>query len=246
LFVYTGLSLPLLDFQHVGILKLEGADPWKYTSFPCAFPLQGCIPWDSSKQIPEEANIFSPEVLGCDTACTASSGCWSMLGSGAGCCWALHIPFTVWPNVNQKLQPWGTKKGGSRGDSHTGGSYFPKEPIMTTILMFAGARLWRKQCKNSRMRTARDKYSLENVARAAWVKACRAAVKGKIRSCNERPWAMLKTKTPRHCATASPSPNCHKMLLPSAQWLHSSVRNLPYSVFSGLEHKWVGEELLDR
>lgn len=64
LFIHTGLHPPLLDFLHMArtVLEHEGGSPEDPPALLNPSSLQGHLPGDSSKQIPEQ------EVQGCDLA----------------------------------------------------------------------------------------------------------------------------------------------------------------------------------
>lgn len=50
------------------VLEVGGCDPWKSINSPWPLYLQGCIPWDSSKQVTEQSKVCFPEVQCCDPA----------------------------------------------------------------------------------------------------------------------------------------------------------------------------------
>lgn len=57
--------------------------------------LQGCIPWHSTKQVPEQAKVCSLEVQDCDSAflsCSLLSGAWT-LPSHDRCCYSCPDQF---------------------------------------------------------------------------------------------------------------------------------------------------------
>lgn len=76
LFIHSGLLSPVFDFLLVGIglLSLEEMIFKIQTALLDRSSLQGHIPWDSSKQIPEQAKVFSPNIQDHDPAfCPALS-----------------------------------------------------------------------------------------------------------------------------------------------------------------------------
>lgn len=92
LFIFTGLPPPLSDFLHFGMGQ------WRRWSLKIRqfswTPLQGHIPWDSTKQIPEQAKVCSPEVKSCDPAfclVLCSQGSELHHHYGQGCLWSSHL-----------------------------------------------------------------------------------------------------------------------------------------------------------
>lgn len=67
------------------------------------------------------------------------------------------------------------KGGGGGDDSHTSGSCFPEELIITTLSRFAGARQRVQQHENHEKNNTAMFQGLENAATAAWVKGSRPA-----------------------------------------------------------------------
>jgi len=74
LFTCAGLLLPWPDLLGRGVdyLCFEELVVWKSSSSPEHLCLPGQCPWDTDKQIPEQAEICPPEVQGSGSAMSSS------------------------------------------------------------------------------------------------------------------------------------------------------------------------------